>query len=62
MKNTTQLFLAYVNYKTKPQPRISFAEYVETKPDLASLILVSMIAADNGIQPAPRRGRKARAQ
>lgn len=59
MKNSTSLFLAYMNYKAGPNPKTSFEEYVSTKPDLAATILVSMVARDMGIElKRPGRGRR----
>jgi hypothetical protein len=58
MATSTNLFLAYMNHKAGPNPRLSFAEYVATKPDLAALILVSMLADELGIpRRAPRKAR-----
>jgi hypothetical protein len=43
MVASTELFLAYVEYKASPHgPKLTFAEYVINPPDLKSLILVSM--------------------
>ena len=58
MSLTTELFLAYVSYKGNPRgPRLTFSDYVSKRPDLKSMILVSMIAADNGIDMARRKVR-----
>lgn len=59
MATSTNLFLAFMSYKAaRHHPRISFAEYVATKPDLAATILVSMLADESGIpRIAPRKGR-----
>jgi hypothetical protein len=59
MATSTDLFLAYMSYKAaRNNPRTSFAEYVATKPDLAALILVSMLADELGIERKPARGRR----
>jgi len=60
MMTTTSLFLAYVNYKkARVGKMLSFTEYVQQKPDLASLILVNMVAREAGIPMMTPRGRKA---
>lgn len=58
MKTSTNLFLAYMRHKAGPNPHVSFSEYVATKPDLAALILVSMLADELGIPRKTPRGRR----
>jgi hypothetical protein len=60
MQTSTEIFLAYRKYRLDARNRLSFADYVTEKPDLAALILVSRFSDENGIGRPKRRGRKAK--
>lgn len=61
MKTTTKLFLAYMEHKARRDgPAHTFEEYVTLRPDLASLILVHLVADEAGIPRIPLRTRRGR--